>query len=52
MSFHEIRFPTDLSFGALGGPERRTEIARQSGGHGIHNDVSAGRHIKCANHNA
>lgn len=26
MSFHEVRFPTDLSFGATGGPERRTEI--------------------------
>ncbi|SPJ22423.1 DUF2460 domain-containing protein [Palleronia abyssalis] len=26
MAFHEVRFPTDLSFGAMGGPERRTEI--------------------------
>jgi len=26
MSFHEVRFPTDLSFGSVGGPERRTEI--------------------------
>ncbi|MEM1065231.1 MAG: TIGR02217 family protein, partial [Pseudomonadota bacterium] len=26
MSFHEVRFPTNLSFGASGGPERRTEI--------------------------
>lgn len=26
MNFHEIRFPTSLSFGAAGGPERRTEI--------------------------
>lgn len=26
MSFHEIRFPTDISLGASGGPERRTEI--------------------------
>jgi len=26
MSFHEIRFPTGVSFGAGGGPERRTEI--------------------------
>jgi uncharacterized protein (TIGR02217 family) len=26
MSFHEVRFPTRLSLGALGGPERRTEI--------------------------
>ena len=26
MAFHDVRFPTDLSFGAVGGPERRTEI--------------------------
>ena len=26
MSFHDIRFPTDLSFGAVGGPQSRTEI--------------------------
>jgi uncharacterized protein (TIGR02217 family) len=26
MNFHETRFPTSLSFGASGGPERRTEI--------------------------
>lgn len=26
MSFHEIRFPLDISLGASGGPERRTEI--------------------------
>ncbi|WP_420023625.1 TIGR02217 family protein [Cereibacter azotoformans] len=26
MSFHEVRFPTNLSFGSVGGPERRTEI--------------------------
>lgn len=26
MNFHEIRFPTGLSFGSAGGPERRTEI--------------------------
>lgn len=25
-SFHEIRFPVDLAFGSVGGPERRTEI--------------------------
>ncbi|MDT0683621.1 DUF2460 domain-containing protein [Roseicyclus sp. F158] len=25
--FHDIRFPTTLSFGSVGGPERRTEIA-------------------------
>jgi len=32
MSFHEIRFPTTLSFGAQGGPERRTEIVTLSNG--------------------
>lgn len=26
MAFHEVRFPTNLSFGSSGGPERRTEI--------------------------
>lgn len=33
MSFHEIRFPASLSFGALGGPERRTEIVTLASGH-------------------
>jgi len=32
MSFHEVRFPTTLSFGAQGGPERRTEIVTLSNG--------------------
>lgn len=26
MSFHEVRFPTDISFGSSGGPERRTDV--------------------------
>lgn len=26
MSFHEVRFPTDVSLGAQGGPERRTDV--------------------------
>lgn len=26
MSFHEVRFPTDISRGAHGGPERRTDV--------------------------
>ncbi len=26
MGFHEIRFPASLSFGSIGGPERRTEV--------------------------
>ena len=33
MSFHEIRFPANLSFGSLGGPERRTEIVTLANGH-------------------
>jgi uncharacterized protein (TIGR02217 family) len=33
MAFHEIRFPTDLSFGSVGGPERRTEIVTLVSGH-------------------
>ena len=32
MSFHEVRFPTNLSRGALGGPERRTEIVTLASG--------------------
>jgi uncharacterized protein (TIGR02217 family) len=26
MAFHDVRYPTNLSFGSRGGPERRTEI--------------------------
>ena len=33
MSFHEIRFPTDISRGAVGGPERRTEVVVLGSGH-------------------
>lgn len=32
MAFHEIRFPTNLSFGSVGGPERKTEIVTLSSG--------------------
>lgn len=32
MAFHEVRFPTNLSFGAVGGPERRTEIVTLASG--------------------
>ena len=32
MEFHEIRFPTNLSFGSVGGPERRTEIVTLANG--------------------
>jgi uncharacterized protein (TIGR02217 family) len=33
MSFHEVRFPTAISRGASGGPERRTEIVVLGSGH-------------------
>ena len=33
MNFHEIRFPASLSFGATGGPERRTEIVTLANGY-------------------
>ncbi|MFO8126937.1 TIGR02217 family protein [Yoonia sp.] len=32
MTFHDVRFPASLSFGALGGPERRTEIVTLANG--------------------
>lgn len=33
MAFHEIRFPEALSFGAQGGPERRTEVVTLANGY-------------------
>lgn len=33
MTFHEIRFPANLSFGSVGGPERRVEIVTLANGH-------------------
>lgn len=32
MAFHEIRFPSNISFGSLGGPERLTEIVTLANG--------------------
>ncbi len=32
MAFHETRFPASLSFGSIGGPERRTEIVELMNG--------------------
>lgn len=32
MAFHEVRFPANLSFGSVGGPERRTEIVSLQSG--------------------
>lgn len=31
--FHEVRFPTAIAFGAIGGPERRTDIVSLASGH-------------------
>jgi uncharacterized protein (TIGR02217 family) len=33
MTFHDVRFPASLSFGAVGGPERRTEIVTLANGY-------------------
>jgi uncharacterized protein (TIGR02217 family) len=33
VSFHEVRFPTAIAFGASGGPERKTEIVALGSGH-------------------
>ena len=32
MNFHEVRFPASLSFGSVGGPERRTDIVTLTSG--------------------
>ncbi|MBO6603464.1 MULTISPECIES: DUF2460 domain-containing protein [Paracoccaceae] len=32
MSFHEVRFPANLSLGSVGGPERRTEVVTLANG--------------------
>ncbi|WP_172326788.1 DUF2460 domain-containing protein [Mangrovicoccus sp. HB161399] len=33
MAFHEVRFPASLSFGSMGGPERRTAIVTLANGY-------------------
>ncbi|MEL6645105.1 MAG: DUF2460 domain-containing protein [Pseudomonadota bacterium] len=33
MAFHEVRFPTALSFGSAGGPERRAEVVTLANGY-------------------
>ena len=33
MNFHEVRFPTDISLGSTGGPERRTDVVEFGSGH-------------------
>ncbi|APE43812.1 glycoside hydrolase family 24 [Sulfitobacter alexandrii] len=32
MAFHEVRFPESLSFGAMGGPQRRTDVVTLANG--------------------
>ncbi len=32
MGFHEVRFPANLSFGSVGGPERRTDVVMLANG--------------------
>ncbi|MEN8833828.1 MAG: DUF2460 domain-containing protein [Pacificibacter sp.] len=32
MGFHDVRFPANLSFGSVGGPERRTEVVTLANG--------------------
>lgn len=33
MNFHEVQFPPDLSFGALGGPQRRVDVVALANGY-------------------
>ncbi|MFK7746316.1 MAG: TIGR02217 family protein [Roseobacter sp.] len=33
MQFHDVRFPAKLSFGSVGGPERRTDVVTISNGY-------------------
>ena len=33
MAFHDVSFPANLSFGSIGGPQRRTEIVTLANGH-------------------
>jgi len=40
--FHEVRFPLAVAFGAVGGPERRTEIVTLASGAEHRNSVWAG----------
>lgn len=41
-NFHDVRFPLALAFGALGGPERRTEIVELASGAEVRNALWAG----------
>lgn len=39
MGFHEVRFPTSVSFGSIGGPERKTEIVTLANGYEERNAI-------------
>ena len=39
VSFHEVRFPADISFKATGGPEFKTDIVTLGSGHEKHNII-------------
>lgn len=41
MSFHEVQFPTDISKGSAGGPERRTDIVTLRSGFEQRNSIWA-----------
>ena len=41
MTFHEVRFPMDIALGAVGGPERRTDIVTLASGHEERNSLWA-----------
>ncbi len=41
-SFHDVRFPVDVAFGATGGPERRNEIVLMTSGREKRNQRFAG----------
>ncbi|MEO1787064.1 MAG: DUF2460 domain-containing protein [Pseudomonadota bacterium] len=40
-NFHEVRFPMALAFGAVGGPERRTDVVELTSGREVRNAVWA-----------
>jgi len=33
MAFHDVRFPTDISYGSIGGPEFSTDVVQLGSGH-------------------
>ena len=47
MSFHEVRFPANLSFGSVGGPERRTDVVTLASGFEERNTPWADSRRRC-----